>query len=106
MIDQQRINLADVEYLDLDSVTKIIKNFQNPIASDLNNVNDSACSSREVATPARKTATELAAERTQLYRNTAENAAKSVGEKVTYKLKKEGVAYTVYRNTKWSRTIL
>ena len=88
MIDQQQINLADVEYLDLDFVPKIIKNFQNPIASDLNNVNDSAFSSREVATPARKTETELAAERTQLYRNTAENAAKSVGEEVTYKLKK------------------
>ena len=40
-------------------------------------------SSREVATPARKTETELAAERTQLNRNTAENAAKSVGEEVT-----------------------
>lgn len=35
LIDQQQINLADVEYLDLDSVTKIIKNFQNPIASDI-----------------------------------------------------------------------
>lgn len=37
----------------------------------------------EVATPARKTATELAAERMQLYRDTAENVAKSVGEEVT-----------------------
>lgn len=37
----------------------------------------------EVATPARKTATELAAEKTQLYRDTAENVAKSVGEEVT-----------------------
>ena len=36
-----------------------------------------------MATPARKTATELAAERTQMYRDTAENAAKSVGEEVT-----------------------
>ena len=51
--------------------------------ADLKNVNDSYVSSREVATPARKTTTELAAERTQLYRNTAENVAKSVGEEVT-----------------------
>ena len=35
LIDQQQINLADVEYLDLDSMTKIIKNFQKPIASDI-----------------------------------------------------------------------
>ncbi|MDY4943015.1 MAG: hypothetical protein SO082_07440, partial [Candidatus Limisoma sp.] len=49
----------------------------------LNNINEGDISSREVATPARKTAAELAAERTQLNRNTAENAAKSVGEEVT-----------------------
>lgn len=30
LIDKQRTNLADVEYLDLDSVTNIIKNFANP----------------------------------------------------------------------------
>lgn len=34
LIDKQRINLADVEYLDLDSVTKIIQNFDNPKPSD------------------------------------------------------------------------
>ena len=30
LIDQQRTNLADVEYLDLDSVTKIVNEFKNP----------------------------------------------------------------------------
>ncbi|MDE6459831.1 MAG: hypothetical protein K2K52_03215, partial [Paramuribaculum sp.] len=30
LIDQQRINLAEVEYLDLDSVAKIVENFENP----------------------------------------------------------------------------
>lgn len=30
IIDQQRINLADVEYLDLEDVAKIINNFENP----------------------------------------------------------------------------
>ena len=30
LIDKQRINLAEVEYLDLNSVAKIIKNFRNP----------------------------------------------------------------------------
>ena len=30
LIDQQRTNLADVEYLDLDSVTNLVKNFVNP----------------------------------------------------------------------------
>lgn len=30
LIDKQRKNLADVEYLDLDSVTKIIESFLNP----------------------------------------------------------------------------
>lgn len=34
LIDKQRINLAEVEYLDLDSVTKIIQNFDNPKPSD------------------------------------------------------------------------
>lgn len=34
LIDKQRTNLADVEYLDLDSVTKIIQNFDNPKPSD------------------------------------------------------------------------
>ena len=28
-INQQRTNLADVEYLDLDSVAKILQNFEN-----------------------------------------------------------------------------
>ena len=30
LIDKQRINLAEVEYLDLNSVAKVIKNFRNP----------------------------------------------------------------------------
>ena len=30
LINQQRINLADVEYLDLDSVAKVVKDFENP----------------------------------------------------------------------------
>lgn len=30
LIDQQRTILADVDYLDLDSVTKIVENFENP----------------------------------------------------------------------------
>ena len=30
MIDQQQTNLADVEYLDLDSIDNIIRNFENP----------------------------------------------------------------------------
>lgn len=30
LIDQQRTNLADVEYLDLDSATKVIESFENP----------------------------------------------------------------------------
>ena len=34
LIDQQRTILADVDYLDLDSVTKIIENFENPKNSD------------------------------------------------------------------------
>lgn len=33
LIAQQRINLADVDYLDLDSVTNIVKNFENPAES-------------------------------------------------------------------------
>ena len=31
LIAQQQTNLADLEYLDLDSVAKIIKHFENPI---------------------------------------------------------------------------
>ena len=30
LIDQQRRTLADVEYLDLDSVAKVVKEFENP----------------------------------------------------------------------------
>ena len=30
LIDKQRTNLADVEYLDLDSITNIVKEFENP----------------------------------------------------------------------------
>ncbi len=30
LINQQRINLAEVEYLDLDSVAKVVKDFENP----------------------------------------------------------------------------
>ena len=30
LIDQQRTNLADVEYFDLDSIAKIVQNFENP----------------------------------------------------------------------------
>ncbi|MEE1235450.1 MAG: hypothetical protein UHS50_07190, partial [Bacteroidaceae bacterium] len=36
LIDQQRTNLADVEYLDLDSVAKIVENFENPKVSKEN----------------------------------------------------------------------
>ena len=36
LIDQQRTNLADVEYLDLDSVAKVVENFENPKISDEN----------------------------------------------------------------------
>lgn len=34
LINQQRKTLADVEYLDLDSVAKIVQNFENPSISD------------------------------------------------------------------------
>jgi len=34
LIDQQRTNLADVEYLDLDSVAKVVKDFENPNISE------------------------------------------------------------------------
>ncbi|MBQ9203486.1 MAG: hypothetical protein IJ155_04500 [Prevotella sp.] len=34
--DQQRTNLADVEYLDLDSAAKVIENFENPKLSEEN----------------------------------------------------------------------
>ena len=36
LIDQQRTNLADVEYLDLDSVANVMENFENPKVSDEN----------------------------------------------------------------------
>ena len=36
LIDQQRTNLADVDYLDLDSVAKVVENFENPKVSDEN----------------------------------------------------------------------
>ncbi len=39
LIDQQRTNLADVEYLDLDSAAKIVENFENPKVS-AENVSD------------------------------------------------------------------
>ena len=35
LIDQQRTNLADVEYLDLDSIAKIVENFENPSSEDI-----------------------------------------------------------------------
>lgn len=34
LIDQRRTNFAEVEYLDLDSVTKIVENFENPAIND------------------------------------------------------------------------
>ncbi|WP_257606392.1 hypothetical protein, partial [Gabonia massiliensis] len=36
LINQQRTNLADVEYLDLDDVTKIVNSFENPTVEGLN----------------------------------------------------------------------
>lgn len=41
LIDQQRTNLADVDYLDLDSITKVVENFENPKVSDGKRVVDS-----------------------------------------------------------------
>ena len=37
LIDKQRKNLADVEYLDLDSVAKILQNFENPSVDEEKN---------------------------------------------------------------------
>ena len=43
LIDQQRTNLADVEYLDLDSIANIIETFENPtISSEENNESSNA----------------------------------------------------------------
>ena len=36
LIDQQRTNLADVDYLDLDSVAKVIESFENPSIRESN----------------------------------------------------------------------
>lgn len=47
LIDKQRTNLADVEYLDLDSVAKIVENFENPSVKEEN-------SNREVTEAERK----------------------------------------------------
>ena len=41
LIDQQRTNLADVEYLNLDLVTKIINEFENPTIPEEKNVENS-----------------------------------------------------------------
>ena len=52
LIDQQRTNLADVEYLDLDSITKLINDFENPtIVEDqsLNEVNFRTTTGKEVS---------------------------------------------------------
>ena len=38
LIDQQRINLAEVDYLDLDSAAKILKDFQNPTIDGKNHI--------------------------------------------------------------------
>ena len=38
LIDQQRINLAEVDYLDLDSVANILKDFQNPTIDGKNHI--------------------------------------------------------------------
>ena len=40
LIDQQRTNLADVDYLDLDSIAKVLDNFRNPKVSEENVAND------------------------------------------------------------------
>ncbi|MGM9800337.1 MAG: hypothetical protein ACI30M_06610 [Muribaculaceae bacterium] len=40
LIDQQRKNLADVEYLDLDDVAKVVKNFENPKSDGRKNGGD------------------------------------------------------------------
>lgn len=37
LIDKQRINLAEVDYLDLDTVAKIIENFENPDIPEIKN---------------------------------------------------------------------
>lgn len=34
LIDKQRTNLAEVEYLDLDSIAKLVKDFENPISAE------------------------------------------------------------------------
>ena len=36
LINQQRTNLADVEYLDLDSIANVIESFENPSVVDEN----------------------------------------------------------------------
>lgn len=38
LIDQQRTNLADVEYLDLDSAAKVVENFENPKPESKNDI--------------------------------------------------------------------
>ena len=38
LIDQQRINLAEVDYLDLDSVANILKDFENPTIDEKNHI--------------------------------------------------------------------
>ena len=40
LIDQQRTNLADVDYLDLDYIANVIRNFENPKVSDENVADD------------------------------------------------------------------
>ena len=40
LIDKQRTNLADVEYLDLDLVAKVVENFENPSVDEEISTND------------------------------------------------------------------
>ena len=37
LIDKQRTNLADVEYLDMDSVAKVVEKFENPSVDEEKN---------------------------------------------------------------------
>ncbi len=40
LIGQQRTNLADVDYLDLDSVAKVVQDFENPTTEDAKNTDE------------------------------------------------------------------
>ena len=98
LIDKQRTNLADVEYLDLDSVAKIVQNFENPSIDEEKNSPNRITLRKQMAERVKELAEKLNLNNVEIVTNTSQLTGKQKRAKGFFNVKTGKITIVIPNN--------